>query len=68
MNYKPCHLSVMNYLFQNTGVSHNGTRLFTYQNVPLPGLNEADLIEADGLGSNSVWPATKPSTSRPAGR
>jgi hypothetical protein len=54
VNYKPCHLSVMNYFFQTSGVFHNGTRLFTYQSFPLPGLNEADLIEADGLSGSSA--------------
>ncbi len=68
VNFKPCHLSVMNYLFQTTGVYHNGTRLFTYQSFPLPGLNEADLIEADGLGRSSALAGYHTEYFAPGGR
>ncbi|HKQ99992.1 MAG TPA: hypothetical protein VJT09_04925 [Pyrinomonadaceae bacterium] len=51
-NYKANHLSVMNYLFQTRGVLRNGTRVFDYQPFALPGLDERNLMEADGFGGN----------------
>jgi hypothetical protein len=49
-NRKPNHLSVMNYLFQMRGIPRNGMRVFDYQPFTLPALNEANLVESDGLG------------------
>ena len=37
---KPNHLSIMNYLFQTTGILRNGQRVFDYQPFPLPRLRE----------------------------
>jgi hypothetical protein len=53
-NFKPNHLSIMNYLFQTTGILRNGQRVFDYQPFPLPRLREQTLIEANGLGRSAV--------------
>jgi hypothetical protein len=49
--FKPNHFSVMNYHFQTTGVlTAAGDRVFDYAPaVAVPTLNEAELIERDGL-------------------
>lgn len=49
VNFKPNHLSVMNYAFQISGVSKDGRRVYDYQRFPMPGLDEIDLREAEGL-------------------
>lgn len=51
VNYKPNHLSVMNYAFQMTGVTHNGAAEFSYQPFRLDALNELSLSETRGLGA-----------------
>jgi Bacterial TSP3 repeat len=50
VNYKPNHLSVMNYSFQMIGIQHHGIRSFDYQRFALPRLQEAHLSESEGLG------------------
>lgn len=50
-NYKPNHLSVMNYAFQTEGVYLQNRRQFTYQRFDLPGLDEQSLNEQIGIGS-----------------
>jgi hypothetical protein len=52
LNYKPNHLSVMNYSFQTRGISRNGRREFDYQRFPLPTLDELAISEQFGLGSS----------------
>jgi hypothetical protein len=52
-NYKPNHLSVMNYSFQTVGVFVGGGRAFTYQSFPLLALNENALNEQRGLGGTT---------------
>lgn len=51
-NFKPNHLSVMNYSFQTVGIFVGGRRAFTYQFFPLLALNEAALDEQRGLGNS----------------
>jgi hypothetical protein len=51
INEKPNHLSVMNYLFQTTGVTRAGKPAFTYQRFPLEALDENGLLERNGLGN-----------------
>jgi hypothetical protein len=53
LNFKPNHISVMNYLYQTRGISLNGVRVYDYQRFPLPGLNESHLREGDGLGGSA---------------
>jgi hypothetical protein len=59
-NQKPNYLSVMNYSFQTTGVTKDGTADFGYSRADLPDLDEDSLIEIVGLGSSAkgyrtVW-------------
>ena len=54
VNFKPNHLSVMNYRWQTRGLIVNGSPgRFTYQSFSLPALNEAALDERAGLGGGS---------------
>jgi hypothetical protein len=53
-NYKPNHLSIMNYLFQTRGILRDGRRVFDYQLFPLPRLQERALLEANGLGKSAA--------------
>ena len=53
-NFKPNHLSVMNYSFQTRGILHDNGRAYDYQRFPLPALPEAALREADGLGRGAA--------------
>lgn len=53
VNFKPNHLSIMNYAFQTRGILKDGRRLFEYQRFPLPTLNEDSLSEQNGLGGSS---------------
>lgn len=46
----PNHLSIMNELFQNTGVWRDGQPVFTYQDVPTIALDERSLDEHLGVG------------------
>lgn len=58
INYKPNHLSVMNYFFQMSGVAkdinNQKSFLFTYQPFTLPRLDERTLTEVNGLGSQNA--------------
>ncbi len=59
-NYKPNHLSVMNYAFQTEGVKIEDVRRFTYQWLDLAALNENMLIEPNGVGvslpgTSTIW-------------
>jgi hypothetical protein len=50
-NNKPNYVSVMNYLWQLSGVTRNGTaNIIDYSNAALSALNEAALDETVGLG------------------
>jgi hypothetical protein len=49
-NYKPNHLSVMNYFFQMDGVQRGGGIFYGYQGFSIPILNEPELNESTGLG------------------
>ncbi len=54
INCKPNYLSVMNYLFQVTGIPTGpGTSRFAYSNSALPNLDEADLDESKGIGDGT---------------
>lgn len=51
INYKPNHISVMNYRWQMRGLSINGTQgNFIYQPFAVPRLAEPALDESEGLG------------------
>jgi hypothetical protein len=50
VNFKPNHLSVMNYQYQMSGVKYDGAYRFDYQHFPLPHLDESQLLEGEGLG------------------
>ncbi|MEH2565037.1 hypothetical protein [Bradyrhizobium sp. AZCC 2289] len=54
VNYKPNHLSVMNYSFQTIGIMLNGRRVFSYQPFALPSLDENRLSEPNGLGHDPL--------------
>lgn len=53
-NYKPNHLSVMNYSFQMDGVKKGGTRRYTFQWSDITALDENALDETVGLGSDAA--------------
>jgi hypothetical protein len=53
VNFKPNHLSIMNYFFQIDGVLRDGKRVYDFQRFPLPALNESLLRESKGLGKNT---------------
>ncbi|MCA9279872.1 MAG: hypothetical protein H6815_05430 [Phycisphaeraceae bacterium] len=48
---KPNYVSVMNYLWQTPAFWSNAFWILDYSRIELPSLNEAMLIEADGLGA-----------------
>lgn len=50
--YKPNYLSIMNYLFQNTGLV--GTGALDYSNYELPDLDESDLSESLGIDPDGL--------------
>jgi hypothetical protein len=58
INEKPNYFSVMNYLFQVSGMYTNGSNgLFDYSRFDsgvIPDLNENSLAESQGLGSNAA--------------
>jgi hypothetical protein len=54
VNYKPNHLSVMNYSFQTIGIMLNGRRVFSYEPFALPSLDENRLSEPNGLLHNPL--------------
>lgn len=49
VNFKPNHLSVMNYTYQTRGVTRGNQQFFDYQRFALPRLTEAALSESNGL-------------------
>lgn len=51
-NYKPNYLSIMNYLFQTSGLS--GTNEINYSDYELPDLNEKSLFESHGIDPNGI--------------
>ena len=51
-NFKPNHLSIMNYFFQTDGVLRDGKRVYDYQRFALPMLKEYQLREGKGLGGS----------------
>ena len=57
-NFKPNHLSIMNYFFQTDGVLRDGKRVYDYQRFALPTLKEYQLREGKGLGGSPVSAAT----------
>ncbi len=50
--YKPNYLSVMNYLFQTSGLV--GTNEVNYSDYVLPDLDESNLVEKDGIDPHGV--------------
>ncbi|WP_156896310.1 hypothetical protein [Aestuariibacter salexigens] len=54
-NYKPNYVSVMNYSFQVVGIDSPTGKVFDYQRFDLPMIDEANLVEADGISSDSQW-------------
>lgn len=56
INYKPNHLSVMNYFFQMSGLPRGSERYFTYQSVDLDDLDESKLDEKKGLNNPLLNP------------
>jgi hypothetical protein len=59
-NYKPNYISVMNYLWQITGVTRGGlANIIDYSNAALNALNEGALNETVGLGAAAAGVATK---------
>jgi hypothetical protein len=54
VNFKPNHISVMNYSFQTTGIKIGSNRNFGYQPFSLPTLRENFLSESNGLGAGGV--------------
>lgn len=58
VNWKPNYLSVMNYLFQTSGVTRGGVNSFDYSPAALANLDETALNEATGIGvvaATSHW-------------
>lgn len=53
INYKPNHLSIMNYFFQTDGVLHGSKPVFDYQRFAVPPLSESALKERNGLGGGA---------------
>lgn len=51
-NYKPNYLSIMNYLFQTSGLA--GTRDVNYSDYTLPDIDEYALYEPNGIDPNMV--------------
>ena len=56
INYKPNYLSIMNYLFQNTGLV--GTNALDYSNYVLPTINEAAIDETLGVDPEGITAGT----------
>ncbi len=54
VNYKPNHLSIMNYSFQVAGVWRDGARRWDYQRVMVNSLNENALNETLGLRNGAA--------------
>ena len=54
INNKPNYVSVMNYLWQFSGVTRGGATLIDYSNAALAILTEASLNETTGLGPGSA--------------
>lgn len=52
VHYKPNYLSIMNYLFQTSGLS--GTRGVNYSDYTLPDIDENTLYEPNGIDPNMV--------------
>jgi hypothetical protein len=62
-NYKPNHLSVMNYNFQTVGIPVGSLNVFDYSQFALPGINEAAISEVKGINADStVYKPTNPAT------
>lgn len=60
VNNKPNYVSVMNYLWQFSGVTRNGTaNIIDYSNAALSALNEVALDETVGLGPAATGIAIK---------
>jgi hypothetical protein len=54
VNNKPNYVSIMNYLWQFSGVTRGGVSLIDYSNAALIALTEATLNETTGLGPGSA--------------
>ncbi|MHB8577388.1 MAG: OmpL47-type beta-barrel domain-containing protein [Dehalococcoidia bacterium] len=54
VNWKPNYLSVMNYLFQTSGVTRGGANSFDYSTAALGNLDETALNEANGIGVSAA--------------
>lgn len=60
VNNKPNYVSVMNYLWQTSGLTRSGTPgIFDYSNAALNSLNEAALDETVGVGAAASGVAVK---------
>ncbi len=59
-HYKPNYLSVMNYLFQTTGLVGRGSSnaKLDYSRYVLPTINEKSLVESSGFDPNGVTSGT----------
>ncbi len=55
LNCKPNYLSVMNYLFQLTGLRRDGSYFADYSDFTVAPLNESNLDERDGLDPGDAW-------------
>lgn len=59
VNNKPNYLSVMNYLWQFSGILRNGVAVLDYSSLALAVLNELSLDETVGLGPGSAGYGTR---------
>lgn len=57
-NYKPNHISIMNYLYQVRGLMQDGKRRFLYSQLSCHALNEAALDESKGIRCTAPLSAT----------
>lgn len=55
LNFKPNHLSIMNYNYQFDGVHKNGVRKFIYSDIDCLQLVESSLIESNGSGFHKYF-------------
>ena len=58
INYKPNHLSIMNYFFQIDGVIRDGKRVYDYQRFALPALNEISFAKVRASAGAPISAAT----------
>lgn len=56
-NFKPNYISVMNYAFQNTGITINNHKCIDYSVIKLEDLDESKLLEKKGVDTEGLYPA-----------